>query len=160
MKSLTLKCGSVVTVDDADFDSVARFSWHLSYNGYAIRRERTPTGKRVIYMHREIAGHEWPGDIDHADGNKLNNSRSNLRNASRTLNNANSKPRTGCSSQFKGVAWVRRYGKWWAYINHSGRRRHLGYFDDEIEAAKAYNAAAVELFGSFARPNNIQHARH
>jgi hypothetical protein len=155
MKRLALKCGLVVLLDDEDFEAVSRFGWHVSHNGYAIRRERLPDGrKRVIYMHCEIFG-AAPEDIDHADGSKLNNCRANLRPASRTMNNANSKPRVGCSSPFKGVAWVKSCKRWWAYINRDGKRKPLGYFSDEIEAAKAYNTAAINLFGEFARLNPV-----
>lgn len=107
-------------------------------------------------MHSVIFGDVGALDIDHRDGNKLNNCRSNLRAADRTMNNANSRPRVGCSSQFKGVAWLKSIGKWWAYINKGGKRISLGYFLVEVEAARAYNAAASSLFGEFARQNVIQ----
>lgn len=155
MKSHQLKCGAVVFVDDADYEAIAQFDWHLSDKGYVIRRVRTLGGpKKTIRMHCVIFG-QTDLDVDHADGNKLNNCRSNLREATRTLNNANSKPRKGCSSQFKGVAWHCRYRKWWAYINCAGKRMCLGYHDDEIAAARAYNTAAPQIFGEFARLNPV-----
>lgn len=156
MKTLRLKSGAEVLVDDEDFDFVSQYSWHVSHNGYAIRRAVEPSGrKRVIYMHKELMTPSPGHEIDHADMNKLNNCRSNLREASRTLNNANHRPREGCSSKFKGVAWHKNYKRWWSYINKNGKRLSLGYFYDEVEAAKAYNAAAQLLFGEFARPNVI-----
>lgn len=155
MMQITLSSGEIVLFDDSDSTKVLPYKWHLSHNGYAIRRQRTAAGKRVIYMHKEIFGDVGDLDVDHADANKLNNTKENLRTATRTLNNANSKPRTGCSSIFKGVAWVKSYGKWWAYINRDGKRNHLGYFDSEKDAAIAYNHAAPEVFGQFARLNVV-----
>ena len=85
-------------------------------------------------MHKVIFGDSGKFDVDHIDGNKLNNCQSNLRLATRSLNNANSKPRIGCSSKYKGVAWIKSYKKWWAYIGLNGKRTSLGYFDDEAAA--------------------------
>lgn len=154
MKEITLKCGAVVFVDDGDHELVAAHNWHVSHNGYAVRRVRKPDGtKPIIYMHREIFG-MTAGDIDHADGNRLNNTRSNLRDATRTQNNANSRMRGG-SSQFKGVCWHRQIRRWIAYISFGGKRKHIGTFRQERAAAEAYNEAAKKLFGEFARLNPV-----
>lgn len=155
MKALILPCGQTALVDDEDFERVSTEKWHVNH-GYVVRRVRHSDGtKTALYMHREVMGEFEGFDIDHADGNKLNNTRANLRLATRTDNNANSKPRAGCSSVYKGVAWLKGCKRWMAYIRKSGKRTYLGYFTDEIEAAKAYNRAAIEMFGEFARPNHI-----
>lgn len=154
MKQMKLSNGSIVLLDDGDFANISKRKWHVSHNGYAIRRIELPSGtKKLVYMHKEIFGDSGNFDIDHIDGNKLNNCRANLRLATRSFNNANSKPRVGCSSKYKGVAWVKNCRKWWAYINLHGKRTSLGYFNDETEAAMAYDAAAIDMFGEFARTN-------
>ena len=160
MKQIAMKCGAVALVDDADFDFIARHAWHLSHNGYAIRRQRMPDGtKPMIYMHLEIFGETGDMDVDHHDQNKLNNCRINLRLATRSLNNANAKIRVH-TSRFKGVCWDRVNSRWMAYISHECRRKYLGRFDDEEAAAVAYNAAAIENFGAFARINHLTEAYH
>ncbi len=54
------------------------------------------------------------------------------------------------TSGYKGVSLFGRDSKWKAQIQVDGKKRHLGYFDDKIEAAKAYDRAALELHGEFA----------
>jgi len=105
-------------------------------------------------MHREIAARAG-FDTDHCDGNGLNNQRHNLRPAARSQNNQNGHKRAACSSKFKGVSWDKKAAKWRAYIRVNAHLRHLGYFQDEQQAATAYNEAAVCLFREFAKTNQI-----
>lgn len=99
---------------------------------------------------------EWPEkQIDHKDGNGLNNRIANLRLASQTLNNANTKRRVDNASGAKGVCWSKRQGQWRAYIRSNGRQKHLGYFATVREAAEAYRRASVKLFGDFAVQNRV-----
>lgn len=99
-----------------------------------------------------------PKSLDHIDGNKLNNDISNLREATTIQNQMNSKKRKSwCgklpSSIYKGVSWNKRDKKWCSRITINGKRKHIGYFDSEIDAARAYDDAAIESFGEFARCN-------
>ena len=91
--------------------------------------------------------------IDHADGDKKNNCLSNLRVCSRTLNNANGKIQKNSTSGFKGACWDKERGKWLARIQFNGKQMFLGYFDTKEKSARAYDEAALRLFGSFARTN-------
>ena len=79
----------------------------------------------------------------------------NLRNCTNAQNQGNQKKREGTTSRFKGVCWHKRDRKWSARIRKNGHRHNLGYFDDELDAAGAYNVAALELFGEFALLNII-----
>ena len=90
---------------------------------------------------------------DHRNGNGLDNRRANLRICTLSENRMSSRKREGCSSQYKGIAWDKYRQKWQAYINVDGKRQHLGRFEDEREAARAYDQAAKKRFGNFARLN-------
>jgi hypothetical protein len=91
--------------------------------------------------------------VDHHDHNKLNNCRSNLHTCTRQENQRNVCKRAGSSSQFKGVGYSKKNHKWSAELVVDGIKIWLGYFTDEIEAARAYDRKAVELFGEFANLN-------
>lgn len=91
---------------------------------------------------------------DHIDCDPLNNRRNNLRIATNGENSRNV-PKTSAkrSSIYKGVCWHKRKNKWIAMCAINSRNKFLGYFDDEIEAAKAYDLSAKELHGEFAKTN-------
>ena len=98
---------------------------------------------------------EYPASVvDHADGDPSNNKINNLRLATRQENNRNRRPSRGSSSRYLGVMWRPAKGFWEAAIRFDGKQHFLGYFRDEWEAAQAYNRAASEKFGEFARLNN------
>jgi hypothetical protein len=91
--------------------------------------------------------------VDHANHNKLDNTRENLRVCTRQQNSHNNRKHAGSSSRFKGVGYNREKEKWFAKAYIEGERIWLGYHDEEVAAAKAYDAKAVELFGEFAHLN-------
>ena len=103
---------------------------------------------RIIFlMHRGYL----PDEIDHIDGNGLNNDVENLRAATRSQNGSNRGTQTNNTSGFKGVSWHKTSNKWQAVIKFDGKQRHLGYFDTPDAAHEAYKAAAKRLHGEFAR---------
>jgi hypothetical protein len=106
-------------------------------------------------MHREILGLKYgdPRQCDHRNHNGLDNQRDNLRICTCAQNQYNQVPQRNRSSAFKGVDWRRDCNKWRAKIQINCRRIHLGNFESEIEAAYAYNRAAVKYFGEFASIN-------
>jgi len=97
----------------------------------------------------------WPEQqIDHCDLNRANNIWTNLRLSTQTLNNANTGKRADNTSGFKGVSRSRDRC-WWAQISKAGKHHNLGYFSTREAAAQAYDRAALELFGDFARTNGL-----
>jgi hypothetical protein len=160
MKEIKLTQGKVALVDDEDFDYLNQWKWYFDrfeHSGYAGRNNSTFPYR--VKIHHVIADrHGWIRDgrqIDHIDGNGLNNCSSNLRIVTLAQNQYNQKLSKNNKSGFKGVYWDREFGKWRANIRFNGKLKHLGRFDDPIEAAKAYNDAALEYFGEFARLNPV-----
>ena len=147
-KQIPLSDGNYAYVDAADYEWLSRHNWRLQ-NGYAARREKT----KVIYMHRQIMKPPKGMTVDHANRNKLDNTRDNLRVCTQQQNAHNNGKHMGSSSRFKGVGYSKDRQKWFAKAYFEGERIWLGYHVEEIEAARAYDAKAVELFGEFAHLN-------
>lgn len=151
MKRILLTQGKAALVDNSDYDELCRHAWNYSTpQGYARRKSRDG----IIYMHRQILDAPAGTDVDHINGDKLDNRRSNLRLVTRTQNLYNMAPRSG-TSRFKGVSWHAQRNKWAVYIQVDRKSIYLGLFTDEIEAARAYNRAALEYIGEYARLNEV-----
>lgn len=160
-KLISLTQGKSAIVDDEDFESLSKFKWHYRYmrsthkhKGYAARSIRLPNEKVIrVFMHQQIL--KSPR-VDHIDGDGLNNTRGNLRPCTQAENSRNKgdtrKPKT---SRFRGVHFSGQLGKWEARICVNYRKIYLGIYTTEEEAALAYNAAAREHFGQFARLNEV-----
>lgn len=164
--NIMLTKGYVAVVDDIDTD-LADTNWiaathkHNASIVYAQNNIYFPDGvRRTIIMHRIILGRKLNRDLissercDHIDGNGLNNVRSNLRLATMCQNRKNSaKKDNRCSSKFKGVHWHKQAKKWEVEIQSDNIRHFIGCYDDEEQAAHAYDYAAKELHGEYARLN-------
>lgn len=152
---LKLTKGRVALVDAADYAELSKWKWSFHCGGYAVRGERRDGRSRAILMHRQILAAPAGVQVDHRNGDKLDNRRSNIRLASNAENGWNTNRRQHNRSGFKGVTWVpgRRRKHWCAEIRTNGRRIHLGYFSDLHEAAAVYDAAALRLHGDFAATN-------
>ncbi|HNS19618.1 MAG TPA: HNH endonuclease [Sedimentisphaerales bacterium] len=149
VRLIPLTEGLYAYVDATDYEWLNRWNWHVTSGGYPARSGR---GKQ-IFMHREIMQPPEGMVVDHADGNKANNCRFNLRVCTRKENQGNLRKQRGACSQFKGVSYSRRHGKYFAQCDFGGTHRWLGFCNDEIEAARTYDRAAVEECGQFARVN-------
>ena len=156
MQKITLTQGKFALVDDDDFEELNKYNWYFS-QGYATRHV-TISGKRKLQgMHRFITNCPADMDVDHANHDKLDNRKSNLRVCSHSENNQNQQMRTKSktSSVYKGVYFDKHANKWRAHIKLNYKDKHLGLFENEIDAAIAYNNAAIEMFGEFALLNVI-----
>lgn len=148
--------GKVALVDDADFNELSQQKWYVSPQGYAYcHLAEFRRGGKPIFMHTTVAQVAPGFDTDHVNGDKLDNRRANLRQATRSQNNQNSRPRIGGLSDYKGVGFHRRSGYWYADIRANSKNKRIGYFETERQAAVAYNQEAAKLFGEFACLNEI-----
>ncbi|HNS20160.1 MAG TPA: HNH endonuclease [Sedimentisphaerales bacterium] len=149
VRLIPLAEGHYAYVDAADYEWLSRWKWGTASGGYAGRSENS----RTILMHREIMQPPKGMVVDHADGNRANNCRFNLRVCTRQENQRNARKQRGTRFRFKGVCYSKRRNRYFAQCRFAGKDRWFGYFDDEVEAARAYDRAAVEECGEFARVN-------
>lgn len=133
-----------VIVDKEDLEQLARHRWHMvtsRTNVYARRWERLPDGsEQYVWMHREImsvGNYDGTIEIDHRDGDGLNNQRSNLIISDRQRNGQTQRKIALASSQHRGVCWAKTTQKWQAQVRVGGKRIYLGQFATEDEAAEA-----------------------
>lgn len=163
-KEIPLTQGKVAIVDAADYEWLSSFKWHAHQPKpglfYAQRNQPLGNGKyRMVRMHREILNAPNELDVDHIDGDGLNNTRRNIRVCSGIQNRRNSRGNRNTVSGYKGVNFDSRYNKWHARIEVNNKRIHLGYFSTPEDAARAYDVAALKYHGEFARLN-LAEARH
>ncbi len=161
MKKIKLTQNKFAVVDDKYFEWLNEFCWCADKNKrtyYACFDNRYMNGK-YIYMHRLIMELILKRNllkkeqIDHKNGNGLDNRECNLRVCDSQQQSMNRNKKQGTSSKYKGVDWVKSHKKWRSRIKLNGKEINLGCFDDEIKAAKEYDKAASKLFGEFARLN-------
>jgi len=143
-------------IDDEDFELVNQRRWHiLPYENttYAASSvwDKVSKKDKTIRMHRFIMSAPQGLEVDHINGNGLDNRRSNLRLATRAQNQHNRGLNRNNKSGFKGVVWYPRYNKWLSVIIVDGQRKHLGYFSELEDAVAAYQEAALRYQGEFAR---------
>jgi hypothetical protein len=155
--SIPLTQGKYALIDEADYDLVGRVSWYAyrDWHCFYARRNDFVDGENItLLMHRVLLDAK-PGEIvDHRNGDGLDNRRCNLQVALRVSNNQNRASNVAKgSSKYKGVSWVKRDEAWQVRIRAHGLQRFVGLFDDEIEAAMAYDEIARKLHGESACVN-------
>ncbi len=146
VRHIALTKGRFAIVDATDYATLSQFRWHATECRGRCYAATVIDGKSVA-MHRMLMSPPRGMVVDHIDGNGLNNRRSNLRLCTPTQNRRNTRPRRKTSA-FLGVS--RRGDKYLARIKYQGRCLYLGLFDTEVEAARARDEKARELFGEFA----------
>lgn len=140
-----------VMVDDQDYEWLNQYYWQANKQ---LCVNTKINGVRVL-IHRLILNPDKNIEIDHIDGNRLNNQRSNLRLATSSQNKCNRGPRKDCVSGYKGVSWHKQNKKWTARIMGDGKYRYLGLFLNIQDAVNAYNQAAIKYQKEFAFINPL-----
>lgn len=152
--------GRSLVVDDEDADLLS-VGWHPHTSSDLYTAYARHGGRRYVLCHRVVMERMLGGQIpagmtvDHINGDGFDNRRGNLRLATRSQNGANRRVRTSKTSPFLGVHWDKCRSRWRAAITVNGHCSKLGSFDDEVEAARAYNAAAAAAHGAYARLNEV-----
>ena len=146
----------VAVIDFDDFEKVRPYKWYaqlIHKQWYATRLFYLGGKRKTGYLHILLC----PGggkEVHHIDGDGLNNRRLNLQRRTHAQNlQGFQRKKTGASSRFRGVCWFKRDSVWVSYLKKNGRLHHLGRFENEEDAARAYDAAARKYFGEFASPN-------
>jgi HNH endonuclease len=144
-------------VEPEDYYRFGNFKWGINGSGdryYAVRNAKTGTGKtKRVYMHREIMNPPAGLFVDHKNNDPLDNRRENLRLATRSQNMQNKRKKKNATSKYFGVHLIKAEKKWSARVKHEGKLVFSARFDNEIDAAHAYDAAAKKYHGEFARLN-------
>lgn len=151
-KLIPLTQGKFAIVDAADYEWLSQWKWYYD-NGYAVRKEGPRRNHCKIYMHRQLAGTPRGKITDHTNGDGLDNRRANLRICTQAENLRNRGLQRNNTSGYKGAYWHAQAGRWYSKIKAGGKNISLGMFDTAEEAARAYDAAALELYGEFASLN-------
>jgi len=156
MRQIPLTQGKFSMVDDEDYDELNKFKWYAHGDSNVLYAKRHAVDKynrkRIIGMHEQIMGYVSGLVCDHIDGNGLNNQRNNLRHVTHHQNTMNAQSKRG-RSNYKGVHWQSREKRWSSKIKMNYKAIWIGYFDNEEDAARAYDVKAKELFGEYARLN-------
>lgn len=157
--AIPLTQGLYALVDGEDYEELNQFKWSFSQMRnlkYAMRGSCVGGKRKTIYMHRQILNPPHNIHIDHDNGCGLDNRRANLRLATSAQNLWNQrKITTAFSSKYKGISWVQRDKRWRVSIMCNGKRKYIGSFVSEADAAKAYNEVAQKYYGKFARLNDV-----
>lgn len=149
---IPLTRGKFAIVDAEDYPRLSEYVWFAegtSRNCYAARKQ----GGKSIKMHREVMRAPEHLVVDHIDHNGLHNRKQNLRLCTFAENCRNTRRTAKSSSKYKGVCWNKRNHKWAAAIRFENKTYHLGYFEDELAAARAYDKGAKKYHGRFASLN-------
>src|SRR3972149_11203760 len=169
MKKIILSLGkyrkqNYTLVDDEDYEYLYKNKWHVNEYGYVQRIQwvgKIESKNRIkkIFLHREILRKELKNkfekkEVDHINGDKLDNRKCNLRICNHQQNRFNNKLEIRNTSGYKGVYWNKRRQKWLARVEINDKKISLGAFDNKLDAAKAYNIGAIKYFGEFAKLND------
>jgi len=163
-KQIPLTQSKFAIVDNEDYEWLMQWKWcaaKVRNTFYATRVIGTRLNQQTISMHRLIMNTAKEMQTDHRNHNGLDNRKENIRTCTHSENQHNRKVTHKGTSKYKGVCWKKgitykghQYdGKWCTQITNKDKSIHIGYFNDEIKAAKAYDQKAKELFGEFAHTN-------
>jgi hypothetical protein len=160
-KEIQLTQGKVAIVDNDDYERILSYGkWTYHKNGYAIiqkgfKNEFGSWCVKVIRMHRIVLNAQDGQFVDHSNEDKLDNRKTNIRICTQIENKRNVGIRKNNKSGFKGVFFWKDRNKFTSQIWFEKKKIHLGVFINPIDAARAYNDAALKYHGEFANINKI-----
>lgn len=148
------RLNNLIILDDKYQYLLRDYDWYLA-RGYVVRSDYKDKVAYQMRIHRQILGlkRNDKRQVDHINGNKLDNRVSNLRVCKQSQNNMNKSKYVTNKSGYKGVSWKKSSQKWCSQISVARQVIHIGLFDTKEKAAEAYNKKALQLHGSFARIN-------
>jgi len=151
MKRIPLAGGKFAKVDDEDYEYLSQWRWR-EFHGYATARERGVPSvlRKTFQMHRLLLKPKKGFEVDHINRDRLDNRRSNLRLATRSLNRFNTAKYQNKSSIYKGVYWHKGSQIWRTQLKHNGKFIYLGQYKTEEEAGRAYDRYIRKVAGEFA----------
>jgi hypothetical protein len=156
-KEIKLTQGKVAIVDDEDFEYLNQFKWQAHKNGnkfYAVTSLLINNKYRTKMMHRLIANNKNKKmHTDHINGDGLDNRKINLRICTHSQNLMNRGPQANNKTGYKGVCYDKRINKFRATISITGINKNLGCYINPVDAARAYNTAAIKYYCEFAQLN-------
>ena len=153
MKIKLTNCDKETIIDDEDFEKLPTHNWRLNSYGYVVGFQKIAVGvyNRHSFLHRIITNCPKGLEVDHINGDKLDNRKSNLRIVTGQQNKMN---RLAYKNNKLGLKGVCKDGKKYkATIKKNGIKKHIGLFNTPEEAARAYDKEAKKAFGEYARPN-------
>lgn len=157
MREIGLTQGMVAKVDDQDWEYLSQFKWYVCkgrYTYYALRHVRKDDGKRTsLSMHRDLMSADYGSQVDHVNGDGLDNQRNNLRLATQIQNTQNQRIRSDNRTGYKGVHKCNDSKGWSAKIVVNRKHIGLGSYPTPEDAARAYDEAARKHYGEYARTN-------
>lgn len=142
-------------IDRADYPLVARHQWHVHRGRntwYAVREDHTHGYRKIVRLHRYLLNPPKHKEVDHINGNGLDNRRSNLRIVTRAQN-ARNIPSKLHSSKYKGVSFNQYTQRWECRIQTNNKFKFLGRFDSERKAAQMYDLASSKFHGAYGTKN-------
>jgi hypothetical protein len=157
MREVKLLHGEIALIDDEDYERVSQYRWYAhnkktDHTLYARSSMKIDGVFKTALMHRFIMNLQDGERVDHRNRNGLDNQKSNLRRCTNQQNSHNSKfhKTEHNTSRYKGICFLRNRNAWSARIVVNYKSIYIGYYKDETDAARAYDAKARELFGEFA----------
>jgi hypothetical protein len=153
------KDGDVVArskVDDDDYEVYGHLAWSLDSKGYAKHLFGEYPNYKMKKLHRLIMNAPDNMQVDHINGDKLDNRKCNLRLCNNSQNQMNRGKQKNNTSGYIGVTWRSDLRKWRAQLFINKKHIQLGYFDNPVDAALAYNSGAIQYHGEFARLNEVE----
>jgi hypothetical protein len=148
MKEIITKLGEIILVSDEDFERLSKYKWYLNDSGYAITFSWDSKRKKSVHfrLHRILLGLTDPKiQVDHINGNRIDNRRENLRIVTNAINSRNKTVPSKSNTGYYGVSFKKKQNKYRTYIFYNYKQIYLGTYDTAEEGALAYNKKAEEL---------------